>query len=132
MVIKENLPQNSSNLIVRIISVIFLILSAFILASLPSILFDYGSIMMNLPFLIIILTIIIGIGLLMLKNWARLSALFLFIISEIGLIILLIKILQNPQIEVFNNGKIMGLIAFLINIIAIWYILRKDTKEVFN
>ncbi|MGQ9721872.1 MAG: hypothetical protein ACUVXA_11190 [Candidatus Jordarchaeum sp.] len=69
-----------------------------------------------------IIYLIGGIGMLSLKNWARILAIIIAILGLIGGILLLITIV----------GIIFGIIYIVFSIIIIWYLSQEEVKAYFE
>ncbi|MFB0559757.1 MAG: hypothetical protein ACETWM_00805 [Candidatus Lokiarchaeia archaeon] len=63
-----------------------------------------------------------GLGLLSLKNWARILAIIINILGLIGGILLTISII----------GALFGIPMIIISIIIIWYLAREETAAYFD
>jgi uncharacterized membrane protein (DUF2068 family) len=80
------------------------------------------SMLFALSVLVIVLGMIyfaIGLGLWWLKNWARIAAVFL---SGLNVVYGLFVVFINP----------FALIEIIINVLIIWYLMRKDVREAFG
>ena len=80
--------------------------------------------------LLSVLGIVIGIGLIKRKNIARIFAIVFY---TGGAVFGLYSLFDSFSWEYFENTvKVSAIIRIIISVVIIWYLLRKDTKDVFR